>query len=662
MTNARRSTKLFSLFMAALFILSSAIVVQPAHAASNPVTIINNTDKLDTDGNAIWAQGGWVMKEEGDNTYYWYGMDFETSGLKKINVYTSADMKNWTGHEDIADFSTINPKLVATNDPTPQFAHSQWVGRPLVKYNAILDKYVLFAEWGNGDGNRNKIAIFTSDSATGPFTYEKYISRPGGNKMGDLGSIFTDSDGSTYLTYTNDTTYTNDGIQIAKLTADFMNVQEVTKQLMSTGPYKEATSLYKYGSKYMMMASRTNGWSSSETYCYSATSLSGTWSSPYQCATSPYSGISFDTQIDQVLPIQGTEGTMYMFIGDTWNKFGGTTGVGRNKWYPLTFDGNGNPTINGYAQWNLDAAAGTWSPSSLLSLTQTFALVNRNSGKALSIVGNSASDGGLAEQRPYTGAGSQYWKLVEAGSGYYYIQNTNTGKVLEITDSLASDGTDPSTKDGTQASQRTLNGNANQKWELIGTGDGYYKLKNANSGKVLGMSGGSTGDGAPVIQWAESGSTNQNWSLAPVAHIDLTKTYSITNLNSLKALGTVNNSAGDGAQIEQRTYSADSASQKWQFEYADGYYKIKNANSGKYISNGASASDNANCTIWTGSASTAQQWVITDAYNGSFEIKSRNSSKYLTISNESKNDGALSIQFSETAKWSQGWILTDVNP
>ncbi|MBM7564069.1 RICIN domain-containing protein [Paenibacillus sacheonensis] len=504
-TGFTNSRKLLSFMLAALFVISAFMYAKPAQAAS--VTVVNNSDRYDVDGNPIWAQGGWVMQEGG--TFYWYGMDFSVSGVKKVNVYTSTDLNHWTKHENIVDFSSINAKLDAIGDTsTIRFAHSQWVGRPFVKYNSLTGKYVMFAEWSNGDGNRNKLTLFTSDSPNGPFAYEKNISQPGGYKMGDLGSIFTDADGSTYITYTIDYNTTNGGLQISKLTPDFMNLAATTKTFVSTGPFKEATTLFKYGTKYIMMASTTNGWNSSQTWCYSADSLNGTWASPYVCATSPYSGNSFDTQIDQVLPIQGTAGTVYMYIGDRWNNKGGSTGIGRNQWYPLTFDGSGKPTINGYSQWSVDPAAGTWSPSSALDTTQSYALVNRNSGKALGIVNNAASDGGLVEQQPNTGAASQSWKLTDAGSGRYYIQNINSGKVLEISGF--------STAVGTQASQWTNNGGANQQWLLVDAGGGYYKIKNVYSGKVLGMSGGSKDNGAPCIQWAETGSLNQNWSLTVV--------------------------------------------------------------------------------------------------------------------------------------------------
>ncbi|MCM3631167.1 RICIN domain-containing protein [Paenibacillus glycanilyticus] len=636
-----------SAMLAVLLFASTLVFVQPASAASQ--SIVNNSNGYDTDGNLIYAQGGWMMQE--GNTFYWYGMDFSTAGVKKVSLYTSTDFKNWTKHANIVDFSTINPKLDSIQfDPSVRFAHSQWVGRPLVQYNSELGKYVLLAEWNNNN-TRNKLAIFTSAAADGPFTFEKVILTPGGWTMGDLGSIFTDSDGSTYITYTTDyNNDTNHALQISKLTSDYMDLDGApTKTFIAYDYEKEATSLIKIGSTYYLFASQTNGWGSSQTFCFKSTSLTGSWSSE-SCATSPSSANSFDTQVDQVFPLHGSEGTAYIYIGDRWLNFGGSTGVGRNQFYPVSFDSAGKPTINGYAQWQLDASAGTWSAPPLAGTLQMYAVVNGNSGKALGVAGNSLSSGATLEQQPYTGAVSQAWKLVNGGSGNYKLQNANSGFYLDVASA--------STSDGAAGVQWTASSEANQLWQLIDAGGGYFKIKNAKSGKMLCMSQGSTANGAPVIQWAESGSTNQTWRFDSVAQLDLTKTYSITNRNSSKSLGTAGDASADGTQVEQRTYSG-AVSQAWQFEYAGGYYKIKNVNSGKYMDiAGASTADGANNIIATAGSSTSQQWQLVDAGGGYYTLKNRNSGKLLGISAGNTADGGVNIQWTATGSLNQNWSFT----
>ena len=56
------------------------------------------------------------------------------------------------------------------------------------------------------------------------------------------------------------------------------------------------------------------------------------------------------------------------------------------------------------------------------------------------------------------------------------------------------------------------------RWRLDPTGDGYYRLVNRHSGKVLDVAGGpgSLGDGVNVQQWDNNGQANQQWRFVPV--------------------------------------------------------------------------------------------------------------------------------------------------
>ncbi len=48
-----------------------------------------------------------------------------------------------------------------------------------------------------------------------------------------------------------------------------------------------------------------------------------------------------------------------MYLGDRWsNKVGGSSGIGLNGRYPLTFDASGTPTINYLRCWHGLAAGG----------------------------------------------------------------------------------------------------------------------------------------------------------------------------------------------------------------------------------------------------------------------------------------------------------------
>ena len=59
--------------------------------------------------------------------------------------------------------------------------------------------------------------------------------------------------------------------------------------------------------------------------------------------------------------------------------------------------------------------------------------------------------------------------------------------------------------DGAQMIQWPDNGGYNQQWQLVDLGNGYYKVINRNSGKLLDVNGGSTQGAAKVIQWPDNG-------------------------------------------------------------------------------------------------------------------------------------------------------------
>lgn len=135
-------------------------------------------------------------------------------------------------------------------------------------------------------------------------------------------------------------------------------------------------------------------------------------------------------------------------------------------------------------------------------------IVNRNSGKALDVTGQSTSDGALLEQWDYWGGANQQWQLVDAGGGYVKIVSRNSGKLVDVSQG--------STADGASAIQYTDNGGANQQWQLVDVGGGYVKIVNRNSGKVLDVSGQSTSNGGSVIQYTYNGGANQQWQVLSV--------------------------------------------------------------------------------------------------------------------------------------------------
>ncbi|WP_405009206.1 RICIN domain-containing protein [Kitasatospora sp. NBC_01539] len=96
-----------------------------------------------------------------------------------------------------------------------------------------------------------------------------------------------------------------------------------------------------------------------------------------------------------------------------------------------------------------------------------------------------------------TGGENQQWDFV-THDGYYQIKNVNSGKCLEVRDW--------STVWGAQIDQWDCTGGANQDWQV---GAGRYV--NRYSRLLLEIHGWSTANGTSVDQWGSNDGANQIW-------------------------------------------------------------------------------------------------------------------------------------------------------
>ncbi len=446
---------------------------------ASPQTIINNSVWHDASGNEILAQGGSMIQV--GSTFYWYGYD--TSG-SDVRCYSSTDLKNWT-------FVGISVNA------------GSWHGRPEVVYNSATAKYVMLTEAPNGSG-RNAVAYYTSSTPTGAFTLQRSDNTIFSVPMGDHG-VFKDTDGNAYLlAVTDDNGVANGTLKIVKLNSDYLGLNSIVMSWTAqSGDKREAPSMLKRGSTYYLFTSRTAGWNSSETKYWKSTSLSSGWSALTLADTVPTSTDSFNTQHDFIITVNGSKGTTYIYAGDRYSQFTGV-GVGKNAWYPLTFDGNGAPTINGYGQWTIDTATGLWSANNGGPIPDgTYKIVNRNSGKALDASGHGTTNGTPIIQWTYGGGANQKWTIFHLGSNQYKIVGVESGGALDVTG--------VSTADGARVQLWNYGGGSNQKWTLSATTGGYYSALAVHSGKAMNVAGSVLTDGAFIEQWSYGGWLSQQW-------------------------------------------------------------------------------------------------------------------------------------------------------
>ena len=140
----------------------------------------------------------------------------------------------------------------------------------------------------------------------------------------------------------------------------------------------------------------------------------------------------------------------------------------------------------------------------------TYQIVNRHSGKVLDIPGAGAGNKAQLVQKDAQNAGA--WKLEKQHDGTWIMVSSVSGYCADLTaDAYV-------TSNGTSITQYQYHGGANQKWYLVPTEAGAFKIISALSGKSLCVKDASMEENAPVIQWTygnDNSDTNDEWMFVP---------------------------------------------------------------------------------------------------------------------------------------------------
>lgn len=299
---------------------------------------------LDTSGNLVNAHGPGFIK--GGGLYYMVGE--QRSGANDsysgatinaedtftgVSMYSTPDFVSWTF------VGTVVRPIAGTILSPPYYGE-----RPKILYNASAKEYFIYIKMLNYVGNPpdyvGDYAILTSANIAGPYSYRGNLNLSGANDF----EVFQDSDGSQYLART--------GGKLYKFSSDGLTVGSSIVTVQGG----EGPSLYKAGNIYFWQSSQGTYWHSNDNSYSSATSLTGPWTSHgYFC---PSGSDTWQSQDSAVVPVTGTAGTTYVYVGDRW--VNGALPASTLVMQPFTLSGSTEsiPTYN--PVWSLDVAAGTW--------------------------------------------------------------------------------------------------------------------------------------------------------------------------------------------------------------------------------------------------------------------------------------------------------------
>ena len=145
-----------------------------------------------------------------------------------------------------------------------------------------------------------------------------------------------------------------------------------------------------------------------------------------------------------------------------------------------------------------------------------YQIVNRQSKKALDIPDAQAGGSAQLVQKDTASAGS--WTLWKQADDTWTMTNTANGNCVDLT---ADTGV---TSNGTAVVQYGYHGEANQKWYLVPTDGGAFKIISALSGKALCVKDASLEENAPIVQWTygnDNQDTNDEWMFVPAENDSL---------------------------------------------------------------------------------------------------------------------------------------------
>ncbi|MFE0471756.1 RICIN domain-containing protein [Streptomyces sp. NPDC058947] len=444
----------------------------PAQAA--PRTITNGTQFTDTSGNPVHAHGGGVIKV--GSSYYWFGEHRNADNtFRSVDVYRSTDLKTWEFRNHV---------LTEAGDPELATAN---IERPKVMYNAATGMFVMWMHKENGtDYSEARAAVAVSATVDGDYTWKGSF-RPLGQHMSRDITVFTDTDGAGYMVSAARDNY---DLQIYRLTADYTGIASLVANPWPGG-HREAPALFKRDGVYFMLTSGATGWNPNQQQYATATHLAGPWSAMRNIGDAT----AYGSQTAFVLPVQGTSGTSYLYLGDRWgNSFGGTVNDSRYVWLPLAFSGATTMSLSWSPEVTVDTAAGTVSGTAATYQT----LIARHSARCADVTGQSQWPGAQIKQYDCNGGGNQRFWFKSVGSGFHQLMVRNSSLCVR--------------ENATTVTQENCDASAtNQQWSLTTTGS-YVTVRSRASGECLDVNAASTANGAAVITHTCNGGTNQQWT------------------------------------------------------------------------------------------------------------------------------------------------------
>lgn len=173
----------------------------------------------------------------------------------------------------------------------------------------------------------------------------------------------------------------------------------------------------------------------------------------------------------------------------------------------------------------------TWGDDIQPVVNGRYAVINRNSGKAMDVILASQNNGANIYQQNVTGNTSQQWDVTPVSNrvggdfSYFTFKAVHSGKVPDVLNFSLENGGNIIQYDDTK--------NVNQQWYLEYAEDGWFYIRNRHSAKCMEVANANLNAGANIQQGEKNNGKHQQWRFVPIGTpVEFTAPNSPQNLNA----------------------------------------------------------------------------------------------------------------------------------
>jgi hypothetical protein len=304
----------------------------------------------DTDGNLVNAHGGGIIKV--CDTFYLHGEYFLSTttdnNFNGFSMYSSKDLATWK-----------NEGIILPQQASGQLGPNRKGERPHILQCPSTGEYVLYAHSADVTYEVDKEVVYaTSPTVNGVYSFK-------GSLLNASGAIAAHSDMSALTDGNNAYVVTESG-WVYPLASDCHSWLSANQYpaVNGTTSGSEAPTVFRAGNTYYWIGSSKTGWQANDDFYSTAPAMTGPWT--YQGFVAPVGSLTWMTQSTWVMPVAGSQGTVYMYWGDHWDGQN-TSDPGQHNYLttyefqPLIFNGTKISMPTYQISWKLDIGAGTWS-------------------------------------------------------------------------------------------------------------------------------------------------------------------------------------------------------------------------------------------------------------------------------------------------------------